>query len=93
MSVVRSVLFWALFGALAGTWAGGVFARYWLPWYNSPNAGIMSQCACRPLAESTVTSTLMHQAIGMAIGAVSFVVLAVVLGAGKKKAAPPPATA
>ena len=58
MSAVRSVLFWAVFGGLAGTWAGGLISRAFLPWFNTPGAGIMSQCACEPLAISTVSHTL-----------------------------------
>ncbi len=85
MSVVRSVLFWVLFGALAGTWVGGVISRAFLPWFNTPGAGIQSQCACEPLAISTVSHTIQIELVGMLIGAVLFAVLAIVLGAGRKR--------
>jgi len=91
MSAVRSVLCWTVFGALAGTWAGGLIGRLFLPWYNTPNAGIMSQCACRPLAESTASLMLTYQLGAMAVGAVVFGVVALVLGAGRKRKVEPPA--
>lgn len=100
MSVVRSVLFWVLFGALAGTWVGAVISRAFLPWFNTPGAGIQSQCACEPLAISTVSHTIQIELVGMLIGAVLFAVLAIVFGAGRKRkvepsapATPPPAAA
>jgi len=93
MSAVRSVLFWALFGALAGTWVGGLISRAFLPWFNTPGAGIMSQCACEPLAISTVSHTLTIEFGGLVLGAVVFAVLAMVLGAGRKRKVEPPAPA
>ncbi len=93
MSAVRSVLFWAMFGGLAGTWVGGLIARAFLPWFNTPGAGIMSQCACEPLAISTVSHTLTIQLGGLVLGAVVFAVLAMVLGAGRKRNVEPPAPA
>lgn len=93
MSAVRSVLFWAVFGGLAGTWVGGLVARSFLPWFNTPGAGIMSQCACEPLAISTVSHTLGIELGGLLIGSVVFAVLAVVLGAGRKRKVEPTAPA
>lgn len=93
MSAVRSVLFWALFGALGGTWAGGAIARAFLPWFNTPGAGIRSQCECEPLAISTVSHTLTFEAGGAITGAIVFAILALVLGAGRKRKVEPPAPA
>jgi hypothetical protein len=100
MGAVRAVVFWAVFGGLLGTWAGGFVARTWVPWFNAPGAGIRSQCDCEPLAIGTVSHTLSIQAVGFVIGVVVFVVLAIVLGAGRKRkiepaapATPPAATA
>jgi len=93
MSAVRSVLFWATFGGLAGTWTGGLISRAFLPWFNTPGAGIMSQCACEPLAISTVSHTLQIQLGGLVSGVVVFGVLAVVLGAGRKRKVEPSAPA
>jgi hypothetical protein len=93
MSAVRSVLFWALFGGLGGTWVGGLISRAFLPWFNTPGAGIMSQCACEPLAISTVSHTLQIEGGGLIIGAVVFAVLAIVLGAGRKRKVEPSAPA
>jgi hypothetical protein len=93
MSAVRSVLFWALFGGLGGTWVGGLISRAFLPWFNTPGAGIMSQCACEPLAISTVSHTLMIESGGLIIGAVIFAVLAIVFGAGRKRKVEPSAPA
>jgi hypothetical protein len=100
MGAVRSVFFWAVFGGLAGTWAGGLISRAFLPWFNTPGAGIASQCACEPLAINTVSHTLMIELGGMVTGAIVFAVLAIVLGAGRKPkvqpsapATPPPAAA
>jgi hypothetical protein len=93
MSAVRSVLFWALFGALVGTWAGAVVSRAFLPWFNTPGAGIQSQCACEPLAISTVSHTIQIELGGMLSGAVVFAVLAIVFGAGRKPKVQPPAPA
>lgn len=94
MSAVRSVLFWILFGSLVGTWAGAVISRAFLPWFNTPGAGIQSQCACEPLAISTVSHTIQIQLGGMLTGAVLFGVLAIVFGAGRKRKSEPstPAT-
>jgi hypothetical protein len=93
MSAVRSVLFWALFGGLAGTWTGGLISRAFLPWFNTPGAGIMSQCACEPLAISTVSHTLQIELGGLVSGALVFAVLAIVLGAGRKRKVEPSAPA
>ena len=93
MSAVRSVLFWAIFGGLAGTWTGGLVSRAFLPWFNTPGVGIMSQCACEPLAISTVSHTLQIELGGLIIGAVVFSVLAIVLGAGRKRKVEPSAPA
>lgn len=93
MSVVRSVLFWALFGGLAGTWAAGFVARAWVPWYHTPGSGIRSQCECEPLTISTIGNTLGFMVAGLVIGTIIFAVLAIVLGAGRKRREPPPAPA
>ena len=93
MSAVRSVVSWALFGGLAGTWVGGAISRAFLPWFNTPGAGIMSQCACEPLAISTVSHTLMIESGGLVTGSVIFGVLAIVFGAGRKPKVAPSAPA
>jgi len=98
MSVVRSVMFWAVFGGLAGTWVGGFIARAFLPWFNTPGAGIRSQCDCEPLAISTVSHTLTFMAGGLITGTIVCAILALVLGAGRKRkvqtaAAAPPQSA
>ena len=93
MGAVRRVLFWTLFGGLLGTWVGGFVARTWVPWFNAPGAGIRSQCDCEPLAIGTVSHTLSIQAVGLVIGMVVFVVLAIVLGAGRKRKTEPTAPA
>jgi hypothetical protein len=96
MGAVRSVFFWAMFGGLAGTWVGGIISRAFLPWFNSPGTGIASQCACEPLAINTVSHTLTIELGGLVTGAVVFGVLAIVLGAGRKRKvepASPPAPA
>jgi len=93
MGAVRSVFFWAVFGGLVGTWVGGFVSRAFLPWFNTPGAGIMSQCACEPLAISTVSHTLQIQFGGLVIGAVVCAILAIVLGAGRSRKVEPPAPA
>ena len=93
MSAVRSTLFWALFGGLVGTWAAGFVARAWVPWYHTPGSGIRSQCECEPLTISTIGNTLGIMLAGLIIGTIIFAVLAIVLGAGRKRRAPPPAPA
>jgi hypothetical protein len=91
MGVVRRVVFWALFGGLAGTWAAGLVARAWVPWYHTPGSGIRSQCDCEPLTISTIGNTLGIMATGLVIGTIVFAVLAIVLGAGRKKKVEPSA--
>jgi hypothetical protein len=93
MGALRAVVFWALFGGLLGTWAGGLVARAWVPWFNAPGAGIRSQCDCEPLAISTVSHTLSIQFVGLAIGTVIFAILAIVFGAGRKRKTEPSAPA
>jgi hypothetical protein len=93
MSVVRSVLFWTVFGGLLGTWVAGFISRAFLPWFNTPGAGIRSQCDCEPLAISTVSHTLQIQLGGLIIGGFVFAVLALVLGAGRKRKTQPSAPA
>jgi hypothetical protein len=93
MSVVRSVLFWTVFGGLLGTWVAGFISRAFLPWFNTPGAGIRSQCDCEPLAISTVSHTLQIQFGGLIIGGFVFAVLALVLGAGRKRKTQPSAPA
>ena len=101
MSAVRSVLFWALFGGLAGTWIGDLVARSFLPWINNPGAGtVRSQCECEPLATSVAGHMLTFEIYGLIGGALVFSVLSIVLGAGRKRksepsapASPPPAAA
>jgi hypothetical protein len=80
-------------GGLFGTWTGGFISRGFLPWFNTPGAGIMSQCACEPLAISTVSHTLQIQLGGLIIGMVVFAILAIVLGAGRSRKVEPPAPA
>ena len=91
MGAVRSVVFWAWFGGLLGTWVGALVARAWVPWFNAPGAGIRSQCDCEPLAIGTVSHTLSIELVGLVIGAVVFGILAIVLGAGRKKKVEPSA--
>ena len=91
MGAVRSTLFWALFGGLAGTWAAGFVARAFVPWYHTPGSGIRSQCECEPLTISTIGNTLGFMLAGLIIGTIVFTVLAIVLGAGRKKKVQPPA--
>jgi len=91
MGAVRRVVFWALFGGLLGTWVGGLVARAWVPWFNAPGAGIRSQCDCEPLAIGTVSHTLSIELVGLVIGTVVFGILAIVLGAGRKKKVEPSA--
>ena len=100
MGAVRRVIFWALFGGLGGTWAAGFVARAWVPWYHTPGSGIRSQCDCEPLTISTIGNTLGIMFTGLVIGTIVFAVLAIVLGAGRKRkiepaapATPPAATA
>ena len=93
MRVVRAVVWWALWGALVGTWLGALVARTWVPWFNAPSSGVIAQCACEPLTISTISHTLSTEFIGMVVGVVLFVALAIVFGAGRRKAEPPtPAT-
>jgi len=91
MKVVRAVVWWALCGALFGTWAGALVARTWVPWFNTPSAGVIAQCACEPLTLSTISHTISTELIGMICGAVLFVSLSLVMGAGRTKAEPPKA--
>jgi hypothetical protein len=93
MSAIRSVLFWAMFGGLAGTWVGGLISRAFLPWFNTPGAGIRSQCDCEPLAINTVSHTLQIELGGLVTGAIVFGILAIVLGAGRKRKVEPSAPA
>lgn len=100
MGAVRSVFFWTVFGGLAGTWAGGFIGRSFVPWFNTPGGGVVSQCACGPLTHQTVAHMITFELWGMIAGAVLFLVLGVVLGAGRKPkvepsapATPPPAAA
>jgi hypothetical protein len=93
MGAVRRVIFWALFGGLAGTWAAGFVARAWVPWYHTPGSGIRSQCDCEPLTISTIGNTLGIMFTGLVIGTIVFAVLAIVLGAGRKKKVEPSAPA
>jgi len=82
-----------MFGGLLGTWVGGFIARTWVPWFNAPGAGIRSQCDCEPLAIGTVSHTLSIQLVGLVIGSFVFAVLAIVLGAGRRRKIEPPAAA
>jgi hypothetical protein len=82
-----------MFGGIAGTWVGGFISRAFLPWFNTPGTGIMSQCACEPLAISTVSHTLQIEFGGLLSGALVFGILAVVLGAGRKRKVEPSAPA
>lgn len=93
MSTVRNILLWVLFGAGAGTWAGGFFAQSFVPWFNTPGTGIQAQCACADLARSVVGHMLTFELWGMLAGAVAFLVLGLVLGAGRKRKVEPPAPA
>jgi len=93
MGAVRSVFFWAVFGGLVGTWVGGFVSRAFLPWFNTPGAAIVAQCECHQISVDTVNKTLNFEGIGMVIGAILFLVLALVFGAGRSKKPEPPAAA
>ena len=95
MSAIRNVLLWVFFGGLVGMWAGGLVAQKFVPWFNTPGSGIVAQCECHQISVDTINRTLTYEFIGMAIGGAVFLVLSLVLGAGrsKKKSEPPAAAA
>jgi hypothetical protein len=92
MSAVRNVLLWILFGALGGMWVGGLVAQRVVPWFNTPGAGIVAQCECHQISVDTVDRVLSYELIGMIAGAVVFLVLGLVLRAGRRRRPEPPAT-
>jgi len=91
MSAIRNVLLWIFFGALAGVWAGALVAEKFVPWFNTPGSGIVAQCECHQISVDTISRTLTYEGTGMVIGAVVFLVLGLVLGAGRSKRTEPPA--
>jgi hypothetical protein len=93
MSAIRNVLLWVFFGALAGVWAGALAAEKFVPWFNTPGSGIVAQCECHQISVDTINRTLTWEVIGMVVGGVVFLVLALVLGAGRSKKPQPPAAA
>jgi hypothetical protein len=93
MSAVRNVLLWIFFGALAGMWAGALVAEQFVPWFNTPGSGIVAQCECHQLSVDTVNRTLTYELAGMIVGAIAFLVIGLVLGAGRSRRPEPPAAA
>jgi hypothetical protein len=94
MSAIRNVLLWIFFGALLGVWTGGLVAQRFVPWFNTPGSGIVAQCECHQLSVDTVNRTLTYELVGMLAGAIAFLVIGLVLGAGRgRRKEPPPATA
>jgi hypothetical protein len=93
MSAIRNVLLWVFFGALVGIWAGGLVAEKFVPWFNTPGSGIVAQCECHQISVDTINRTLSYELIGMVVGGVVFLVLGLVLGAGRSKKREPPAAA
>lgn len=91
MSAVRNILLWIFFGALVGVWTGGLVAQKFVPWFNTPGTGIVAQCECHQLSLDTVNRTLTYQLVGMVAGAAAFLVIGLVLGAGRGKKREPPA--
>jgi len=91
MSAIRNILLWILFGALAGVWAGALVAQKFVPWFNTPGSGIVAQCECHQISVDTISRTLSYELIGMVVGAIVFLVLALVLGAGRSRRVEPPA--
>jgi len=81
MSAIRNVLLWVFFGSLVGVWAGALLAQRFVPWFNTPGAAIVAQCECHQISVDTVNKTLTFEGIGMVIGAILFLVLALVFGA------------
>jgi hypothetical protein len=94
MSAIRNVLLWMLFGALGGMWVAGFVAQRVVPWFNTPGSGIVAQCECHQISVDTVNRVLSYELTGMIAGAAAFLVLGLVLGAGRRRRPePPPATA
>ena len=93
MSAIRNVLLWVFFGSLVGVWAGALLAQRFVPWFNTPGAAIVAQCECHQISVDTVNKTLTFEGIGMVIGAILFLVLALIFGAGRSKKPEPPAAA
>lgn len=93
MGAVRNVLLWILFGALGGMWIGGVVAQRLVPWINTPGTGIVAQCECHQISVDTVDRVLRYELMGMIAGALAFLVLGLVLGAGRKRRRPEPPAA
>jgi hypothetical protein len=91
MSAVRNVLLWILFGAMGGMWVGGLVAERLVPWINTPGTGIVAQCECHQISVDTVDRVLRYELIGMIAGAVAFLILGLVLGAGRRRRPEPPA--
>jgi heme A synthase len=90
MSAVRNVLLWMLFGALVGIWVGGLVAQRLVPWINTPGTGIVAQCECHQISVDTVNRVLRYETIGMITGGFAFLVLGLVLGAGRRRRPEPP---
>ena len=94
MSAVRNVLLWMLFGALGGVWAGALVAKQFVPWFQTPGAGIVAQCECHQLSVDTVSRVLTYELVGMVAGAIAFLIIGLVFGAGRRRRPePPPAAA
>ena len=84
MSAVRSVLVWALVGALVGVVVASFAVPPLLSWYNEPgritsNGQVQTLCNLPELIRYTSSRLIRGQLIGAAVGAVLFTLLGLVV--------------
>jgi hypothetical protein len=87
MERVKRLLGWAAGGAVLGLVIASLVGRSWLEWYNAPGAGValIDTAVCTRDANSRL---FRYQATGAAIGAVSFLVLGIVITLRRRPAPP-----
>ncbi len=90
MNAFRTLLLWITSGGLLGAFLSSVTAQALVPKFNAPISGVYAQCDCASVTLGTAASMFHWTLIGLALGAVTGLVLGLIgaMAREKKPAAP-----
>jgi hypothetical protein len=96
MDKFKTVLIFMLVGSMLGNWVASLLSPRYQVWNNSAPLASVTQCKLPEVIASTSATLIHDQLIGSGIGAVAFLVLAIVflqVRGKRKRATPPPPAA
>jgi len=87
MSTFKSLLLYVCGGAFAGFAVASLVVHNVQVWYNSPGGTSSAMCSCVEVTRTTMAALLHGQLVGMGVGGVAALTLALVLRRKKKGSA------